>query len=206
MVAYQPGKAANMPAAATISQTSLPSHSGPMAPSAFRRPWSSRPTRPWSMPTPKSNPSSTRNPVQNTTRTMNQKLTRVMVTSVGEVEGGWRVFGWGRVGFGSKLLTGEMGHQQEVDHAQGRVEQDEHAEADDDRRDAVRRRDGVPDQLQALHDPGLAAVLGQQPAGGVHQERQHGHPDGDRQVPPGRRQLLPPEQPRPAERHQQDQD
>ena len=78
MVAYQPGKAAKVPAAATISHTSLPSQSGPMVWMASRRPRSSRPTTPWSMPTPKSNPSSTRNPVQKTTRTTNQKLTRVM--------------------------------------------------------------------------------------------------------------------------------
>ena len=78
MVAYQPGKAAKVPAAATISHTSLPSQSGPMVWMASRRPCSSRPTTPWSMPTPKSNPSSTRNPVQRTTRTTNQKLTRVM--------------------------------------------------------------------------------------------------------------------------------
>jgi hypothetical protein len=78
MVAYQPGKAAKVPAAATISHTSLPSHSGPMVAMASRRPRSSPPTTPCSMPTPKSNPSNTRNPVQNTTRTTNQKLTRVM--------------------------------------------------------------------------------------------------------------------------------
>ena len=44
MVAYQPGNAANMAAPATISQTSLPSHSGPIVLIAARRPASSRPT------------------------------------------------------------------------------------------------------------------------------------------------------------------
>ena len=43
-MAYQPGNAANMAAPATISQTSLPSHSGPIVLMAARRPASSRPT------------------------------------------------------------------------------------------------------------------------------------------------------------------
>ena len=63
IVAYQPGKAANMAAPATISQTSLPSHSGPIVLIAARRPASSRPTALCSMPTPKSNPSKMKNPV-----------------------------------------------------------------------------------------------------------------------------------------------
>ena len=37
-MAYQPGNAANMAAPATISQTSLPSHSGPIVLIAARRP------------------------------------------------------------------------------------------------------------------------------------------------------------------------
>ena len=37
MVAYQPGNAANIAAPATISQTSLPSHTGPMVLIATRR-------------------------------------------------------------------------------------------------------------------------------------------------------------------------
>ena len=41
MVAYQPGNAAKIAAAATISQTSLPSHSGPIVLMAARRPASS---------------------------------------------------------------------------------------------------------------------------------------------------------------------
>ncbi len=76
MVAYQPGNAANMPAPATISQTSLPSHSGPIVLIAARRPASSRPTRLCSMPTPKSNPSRTKNPVHKTAMMMYQNGTR----------------------------------------------------------------------------------------------------------------------------------
>jgi len=82
MVAYQPGNAANMAAAATISQTSLPSQSGPIVLMAALRPASSLPTTPCSMPTPKSNPSRTKNPVHRTVMTMNQNGTSLIVSSV----------------------------------------------------------------------------------------------------------------------------
>ena len=52
-----------MAAPATISQTSLPSHSGPIVLIAARRPASSVPTTACSMPTPKSNPSRMKKPV-----------------------------------------------------------------------------------------------------------------------------------------------
>ncbi len=77
-MAYQVGNAANVPATATISQTSLPSQNGPMDSIAALRPSSSRPTTRCSMPTPKSKPSRTRKPVQSTTRTMNQKSASVI--------------------------------------------------------------------------------------------------------------------------------
>ena len=60
MAAYQAGKAANIAPTAVISHTSLPSHTGPIALIIVRRPGSSRPTEGSSIPTPKSNPSSTR--------------------------------------------------------------------------------------------------------------------------------------------------
>ncbi len=83
MVAYQPGNAANMAAPATISQTSLPSHSGPMVLMAALRSASSLPTALCSMPTPKSKPSRMKNPVHNTVMTMNQNGTRLfIVTSI----------------------------------------------------------------------------------------------------------------------------
>ena len=72
IVAYQPGKAANMAAPATISHTSLPSHHGPIVLIATRRSVSERPINRCSAPTPKSNPSSTKNPIQKTTMMMNQ--------------------------------------------------------------------------------------------------------------------------------------
>src|SRR3954452_7539308 len=83
MVADQPGKAAKVPAVATTSQTSLPSHTGAMVEMTARRPGSSEPTTPCSIPTPKSKPSRRRNPVQSTVRTRNQKATRVMGTFLG---------------------------------------------------------------------------------------------------------------------------
>src|SRR5713226_4011582 len=82
MVAYQPGNAANMAAPATISHTSLPSHSGPIVLIAARRPASSAPATPCSMPTPKSKPSRTKKPVHRTAITMNQNDTSVIVTSI----------------------------------------------------------------------------------------------------------------------------
>ena len=71
-----------MAAPATISQTSLPSHSGPIVLMAARRPASSRPTSLCSMPTPKSKPSRTKKPVHRIAMTMNQNGTSLIVTSV----------------------------------------------------------------------------------------------------------------------------
>ena len=70
-VAYQPGKAANMAAPPTISQTSLPSQTGPMVLSAVRRSGSASPipTRAngsINMPTPKSKPSRMKKPRNST--------------------------------------------------------------------------------------------------------------------------------------------
>ncbi len=77
-MAYQLGKAAKMAAAPTISHTSLPSQTGPIVLIASRRSRSVRPTNRWSAPTPKSNPSSTKKPVQKTATTMNQKIGRLI--------------------------------------------------------------------------------------------------------------------------------
>ena len=71
---YQPGKAAKVPAPATTSQTSLPSHNGPIVFSATRRSMSVLPTIVCSMPTPKSNPSSTKNPTQKIAMITNQRV------------------------------------------------------------------------------------------------------------------------------------
>ena len=72
IVAYQPGNAANIAAPATISHTSLPSHHGPIVLIATRRSVSDLPMSMCSAPTPKSNPSSTKKPIQKTAMMMNQ--------------------------------------------------------------------------------------------------------------------------------------
>ena len=81
IVAYQPGKAAKIAAPATISHTSLPSHTGPMVFTSTRRSRSLRPRNECSIPTPKSNPSRTKNPTHKMAMTMNQKSPSVIVTS-----------------------------------------------------------------------------------------------------------------------------
>src|SRR3954463_6543471 len=124
-VAYQAGKAANIAAPATISHTSLPSQNGPMAFSAASRSRASRPTMVCSTPTPKSKPSSTKNPVQKKATTPNQKLSSDM--SVGE----------GRDGFARFLALGQPApgiaqHQHDLGDPERRVERGEHADADPD--------------------------------------------------------------------------
>src|SRR5581483_891291 len=74
IAAYQPGNAANIAAPATINQTSLPSHHGPIVLIATRRPVSVVPMNRCSMPTPKSNPSSTKNPTQKKATMTNQTV------------------------------------------------------------------------------------------------------------------------------------
>src|SRR5262252_6270540 len=132
MVAYQPGNAAKIAAAATISQTSLPSHSGPIVLIAARRPASSRPTAVCSMPTPKSNPSRTKNPVHKMVMTMNQNGTSLIAGPL-VLDGG---HGHVRVGAaggrGRQSPAGVPQHQDQVDGAEGPVEQDEDHQADGD--------------------------------------------------------------------------
>src|SRR5690625_3708826 len=85
-VAYQPGNAANMAPPAVISHTSLPSHTGPMVLSAARRcasavsvgPPAARPNGAISMPTPKSNPSSRKNPRNSAATTTNHTSCKPM--------------------------------------------------------------------------------------------------------------------------------
>ena len=81
MVAYMSGNAANMAPAAVISQTSLPSHTGPIVFRTARlrfsaasgaEPGPMRPMTPISMPTPKSKPSSTKKPRNSAASSRNQ--------------------------------------------------------------------------------------------------------------------------------------
>ena len=82
MVAYQEGKAAKMAAPATTSHISFPSQTGPIEFTAMRRSTSFFPTNECSIPTPKSNPSRTKNPTQKMAMITNQMLLRwTMVAS-----------------------------------------------------------------------------------------------------------------------------
>src|ERR1700753_1563868 len=140
-----------MAAPATISQTSLPSHSGPIVLMAARRPASSVPITPCSMPTPKSNPSRMKKPVHSTAMTMYQKTARLLiVTSV--QDGRYRRVGIGLGARGRELLAGVLQHQQQVDGGEHGVEQDEGHQADPQPGGAQGRRDPVLGQHDALHD------------------------------------------------------
>ena len=70
-----------MAAPATMSQTSFPSQCGPMEFTVMRRSTSDRDTNACSIPTPKSKPSSTKNPTQKTAMMKNQRLFRCMPAS-----------------------------------------------------------------------------------------------------------------------------
>src|SRR3954449_3031374 len=186
MVAYQPGKAANMPAAATISHTSLPSHTGPMVPSAVCLPASSPPRTPCSIPTPKSKPSRTRKPIHRAAIRTNQNSARVIATSVGELEdlGALRRFLRYLLRLVERELpAGVVGHQPPVDGAHDRVEHHERDQAGDDPGGADVGGVGVLHLLQALHDPRLAAFLGEHPAGDADDERHRNRPDGRSEEP-----------------------
>src|SRR5271157_6353159 len=108
-----------MPAPATISQTSLPSHSGPIVLMTARRPASSVPITLCSMPTPKSNPSRMKKPVHKMAMMMYQNGMRLLIMTPFSVQDGRdrRV----RVGLGARgreLLAGVPQHQDQLDGAQ----------------------------------------------------------------------------------------
>ena len=70
------GNAANVAPPAVSSHTSLPSHIGPIVWITARRSFWSCATVRMSMPTPKSKPSSTKNPIHRTAMRMNQRAWR----------------------------------------------------------------------------------------------------------------------------------
>src|SRR5690348_1785495 len=122
-----------MPAPATISQTSLPSHSGPIVLIAARRPASSPPTRLCSMPTPKSNPSRTKNPVHKIAMTMYQNGMRLLIGTFLVQDSRDRRVGVGLLTGGRELFPGVPQHQQQVDGGQRAVQGDERDQADPQR-------------------------------------------------------------------------
>src|SRR4029450_4912562 len=71
-----------MAAPPTTSHTSLPSQNGPTVLIATRLSMSLCPTKRCRIPTPKSNPSSTKKPVQNTATTQNQKTSRLITAAL----------------------------------------------------------------------------------------------------------------------------
>ena len=70
------GNAANVAPPAVISHTSLPSHIGPIVWISARRSLRVLATVRMSIPTPKSKPSSTKNPIHRTAMRMNQRACR----------------------------------------------------------------------------------------------------------------------------------
>jgi hypothetical protein len=78
--AYQNGKAAKIAAPAVISQTSLPSQTGPMVLSMTRLLGSSLAVISMCMPTPRSKPSRSRKPIQRIAMAMNQTLGRMSMS------------------------------------------------------------------------------------------------------------------------------
>src|SRR5262249_56494987 len=155
----QAGPAARAAAAAPLSEPSLPAHSGPSVLIAARRPASSRPTAVCSMPTPKSNPSRTKNPVHKMVMTMNQNGTSLIARPL-VLDGG---HGHVRVGAagrrGRQSPAGGPQHQDQADGAEGPGEQDEDNQADGDPGGADRRRDPRLGKQDGLHDPRQPAAF-----------------------------------------------
>ena len=198
-VAYQAGKAAKIAAPPTISQTSLPSHSGPTLPSTARRSASVRPTDRCSMPTPKSKPSSTKNPVQkNPTITNHSHLEAHQYTSdasagVGVEEPGPSSASDGsRSGSSGRLAKRSIRMAHTMPSARYRTTKVPRLSGDLGQADGGRVR--VLREQQSLHDPRLAAVLGQQPARGVHRERREEGEGADPEEARRREQPAPPPQ------------
>src|SRR6478735_7919604 len=178
-----PGKAANIAPPAVISQTSLPSQTGPMVLSAARRRFSAsslaaRPNSAISIPTPKSKPSSTKNPRKSAASAMNQKsCSPISSSSVRERQRRELVAprGTWRRGLGvvlERTLDDVAPDQPEPEDGQHRVEEREHGERGEHHAhavpgDAVIDRESehrVPRRIRHDH-PRLSAHFREHPAG-----------------------------------------
>src|SRR5262245_29833447 len=117
-----------------MSHTSLPSQNGPIELIATRRTCSVLPTTPCSTPTPKSKPSSTKNPVHRTATMPNHRSGRVMsASSVGQSVGQRRCAAGGRllvVRLELEPAPRVAQHEEHVDDAEQQVQQHERPETD----------------------------------------------------------------------------
>src|SRR6266568_8526328 len=117
---------------AVSSQTSLPSQTGPMVLIMVRRSGSSFPRKGRRMPTPKSNPSSTKYPDHRIAMRMNQKVARFMTIS-SVLEDGQRLGGAGLFGLGRGAGLDVPDRQPSRVGGEPGVEQGEHGQRDDHR-------------------------------------------------------------------------
>src|SRR5262245_18345699 len=125
-----------MAVAAITGHISLPSHSGPIVLTIVIRSMSSRARRRWRMPTPKSNPSRTKKPVQKIATMMNQTLTKDMGASLHRGGDGRLI---GRLGRRRRqAAAGVPHHQDDGDDPEDQIKQEKDDEARDDRARADR--------------------------------------------------------------------
>ena len=158
------------------------------------------PTTACSMPTPKSKPSRTKKPVHRTAMTMNQNGTR---RHRGPSVLDRRVRGRRRrpsVRAGGEFLAGVPQHQDRSTMPSVPYSTTKTTRLIAQPGSADRRRDAVLGEHDALHDPRLPAALGQQPARGVHDERQHRAQIATHRNTPGRGEFLAPDQPQAPQR------
>src|SRR6266700_6308810 len=175
MEAYQSGKAAKVAPPAVSNHTSLPSQTGPIVLTIVRRSASSRPSTGSRMPTPKSNPSSTKYPDHRIAMRMNQKVARFMTIS-SVLEDGQRLGGAGLFGLGRGAGLDVPDRQPSRDGGEPGVEPGEHGQRDAHRGCGHAVRDALGRGQQAEHGPRLAAHLGE--------DRAHRDPQiGQRQAP-----------------------
>src|SRR5262249_41579039 len=151
IVPYQAGKAAKVAPPATTSHVSFPSQTGPIVSSIVFRSSSSRGTNGSNMPTPKSKPSSRKEPAQSTPMRRNQNSWRSIREPSSVAERGNRA-----VLFELELRrveAREVSHEDEVDDGEDPVEGREHSQAEPDRRRSHAGRVRVGRLQQPLHDP-----------------------------------------------------
>ena len=179
-----------------ISQTWLPSQTGPMVLMATRRSLSFLATKGSSAATPRSKPSMMAKPISSTPRNSPPDHAKDFIVD-GNGHGVLlhapvlrRSAGAGEDPSASTgPISDVFAHQDDVDDQQARVEQDEAAQREQHLRDR-HRGDGEEGRQHAVDRPGLAAVFGDDPAelGGDPGQRQR--PKEQPQQPPAREVEL----------------